>query len=89
MSKAPTRLPGSCDDLSIRVATFKVRHHSPLVIPTGANPDFLLRAASPDTCAAPLRESRMLFLSATTLNRKSGGAQWKDLLFLPQPCSTL
>jgi hypothetical protein len=31
----------------------------------------------------------MLFLSATTLNRKSGGAQWKDLLFLPQPYSTL
>jgi hypothetical protein len=36
-----------------------VRHPSPLVIPTGAYPDFLLRAASDD--------------HAMSLNRKSGG----------------
>jgi hypothetical protein len=30
-------------------------------------------------------ESRALFISATGLNRKSGKAQWRDLLFLPRP----
>ena len=54
-----------------------------IVIPTGAYPDFLLRAAATTTFAALLGESRMLFISASTLNRKSGGAQWRDLLF---PC---
>jgi hypothetical protein len=40
--------------LSIRIAASKVRHPSPLVIPTGAYPDFLLRAASDDhACGSP------------------------------------
>jgi len=30
-------------------------------------------------------ESRMEFINATTPNRKSGGAQWRDLLFLLRP----
>jgi hypothetical protein len=29
-----------------------------------------------------LKESRMKFTSATKFNRKSGGAQWRDLRFL-------
>src|ERR1700761_7387906 len=33
------------------------------------------------TYAALLRESRMQFINATSLHRKSGGAQWRDLLF--------
>src|ERR1700744_4876406 len=33
------------------------------------------------TYAALRRESRMQFINATTLHRKSGGAQWRDLLF--------
>ena len=31
------------------------------------------------TCAALLKESRMQFIKATGLDRKSGGAQWRDL----------
>ena len=31
--------------------------------------------------AALRKESRMLFINATTLNRKSGGEEWRDLLF--------
>jgi hypothetical protein len=31
------------------------------------------------TDAALRRESRTSFINATTLNRKSGGAQWRDL----------
>jgi hypothetical protein len=30
-------------------------------------------------CAAFIKESRMKFVSATNLNRKSGVAQWRDL----------
>jgi hypothetical protein len=48
-------------------------HLSPLVIPTGADPNFLLLLAA-TTCAALRRESRMIFINATTLHRKSGGA---------------
>jgi hypothetical protein len=29
-----------------------------------------------------LKESRMEFTGATKVNRKPGGAEWKDLLFL-------
>jgi hypothetical protein len=34
------------------------------------------------TCAALRRESRMQIIKATGLDRKSGGAQWRDLRFL-------
>jgi hypothetical protein len=34
-----------------------------------------------DTCAALREESRMQSLKATGLDRKSGGAQWRDLRF--------
>jgi hypothetical protein len=37
------------------------------------------RLLATTTYAALLRESRMPFISATSLNRKSGGAQWRDL----------
>jgi hypothetical protein len=33
------------------------------------------------TCAALRRESRMQIIKATGLDRKSGGAQWRDLRF--------
>jgi hypothetical protein len=33
-------------------------------------------------CAALRRESRMRFINATVLDRKSGGASWRDLRFL-------
>src|SRR5271156_2683669 len=33
------------------------------------------------TCAAFSKESRMKFANATNLHRKSGVAQWRDLLF--------
>jgi hypothetical protein len=33
------------------------------------------------TCAALRRESRMQIPNTTGLNRKSGGAQWRDLRF--------
>jgi hypothetical protein len=32
-------------------------------------------------CAAFVKESRMKFVNATSLNRKSGEAKWRDLLF--------
>jgi len=50
----------------------------PFVISTEADPDFLLRAASDDTCAALLKESRTQINKATALDRKSGGAWWRD-----------
>jgi len=33
-------------------------------------------------CAAFRKESRMKFANANNLDRKSGVAQWRDLLFL-------
>ena len=47
------------------------------------------------TCAALRKESCMLRINATGLNGKSGGAQWRDLLFrdlrrvFPQPVEPL
>ena len=35
------------------------------------------------TCAALRRESRMQLINAAGLDRKSGGAQWRDLRFSP------
>jgi hypothetical protein len=49
------------------------------VISTGAYPDFLLHAASDNhVCGFP-QENRMILINATALDRKSGGAQWRDL----------
>jgi hypothetical protein len=48
------------------------------VIPTGADPDFL-HAALTDGHVCGF--NRMKFANATNLNRKSGGAQGRDLLF--------
>jgi hypothetical protein len=31
------------------------------------------------TCAVFLKENRMMVINATVLDRKSGGAQWRDL----------
>jgi hypothetical protein len=42
---------------------------------------FALLATS--TYTALRRESRMQILNATALDRKCGGAQWRDLRFLP------
>jgi hypothetical protein len=53
----------------------------PFVIPTGANPDFLLRFVDRAACAAFREESRMKLAEPTIPNRKSGVAQWRDLRF--------
>jgi hypothetical protein len=39
-------------------------------------------ALSTPTGAALREESRMHFVNAANLNRKSGGAEWRDLQFL-------
>jgi hypothetical protein len=51
--------------------------------PVEAYPDFLPRCPGHDTpaYAAFIKESRNKFTNATNLNRKSGVAQWRDLLF--------
>jgi hypothetical protein len=51
--------------------------------PVEAYPDFLPRCPGHDTTAyaAFIKESRKKFTNATNLNRKSGVAQWRDLLF--------
>jgi hypothetical protein len=41
------------------------------------------RQSSTTTCAAFRRESRIHFANATSLNRKSGGAQWSCCFFSP------
>jgi hypothetical protein len=51
----------------------------PLVIPTGAYPNFCYAASDRSTCAAFIKESRMQSANATNLDRNSGGAQWRDL----------
>ena len=58
---------------TIPIANSPVSHSPPLVIPTEAYPDFLLRAAS----------------EATGLDRKFGGAKWRDLQFSPRNRSLL
>src|SRR5580658_291919 len=37
------------------------------------------------TCAVFLKENRMMVINATVLDRKSGGAQWRDLRFGGSP----
>jgi hypothetical protein len=39
-------------------------------------------ALTTTTYAALRKESRRIFINATELERKSGGAEWRDLLFL-------
>ena len=46
----------------------------PFVIPTGADPDFLLRGLRQKACAAFRKESRMKRANATNPDRKSGGS---------------
>ncbi len=45
-----------------------------IVIPTAAYPDFLPRALDNAACAALRKESRINFVNAINLNRKSGVA---------------
>jgi hypothetical protein len=53
----------------------------PFVIPTEAYPDFLLRVASDvHVCGSPQREPHAVPRSPG-LDRKSGGAEWRDLRF--------
>jgi len=48
--------------------------HNKIVIPTGADPDFLHLSTAQVTYAAFRKESRTKFANATKLDRKSGGA---------------
>src|SRR5580700_5617030 len=53
--------------------------------PDRSVPGFPATRHSPaSTCAAFSKESRMKFANATNLDRKSGVAQWRDLLFIFQ-----
>jgi hypothetical protein len=55
--------------------------------PDRSEPGFSCFAALDTTaCAAFGKESRMKFANAINLDRKSGGAKWRDLLF-SQPAS--
>ena len=57
-------------------------HPALLVIPTGANPNFLLRCTEQGrVCAFLLKERRMMFDNATNLYRKFGVAERRDLRF--------
>ncbi len=40
-----------------------------------------MRAAQSTTYAVFLKENRTMLINATDLDRKSGGAQWRDLRF--------
>ncbi len=54
-----------------------------IVIPTGAYPDFLPRSTHRrPRVRLPASRDRMKFANAAKLDRKSGGAQWRDLRFL-------
>src|SRR5580658_3187897 len=70
----------TCSSFSIPIADFKANHRPPLVIPTRIS-YFALLATT--TCAALRKESRMQTIKATDLDRKSGGAQPRDLQFPP------
>jgi hypothetical protein len=60
------------------------------VIPTGAYPDFLPRSTGQSrVCAFLFKERRKKFVNATKVHRKSGVAQWRDLLFLFRFSDTL
>jgi hypothetical protein len=53
----------------------------PFAISTGAYPDFLFALLATPTCAALRKEIRMQIINAMSLDRKSGGAQWRDPRF--------
>jgi hypothetical protein len=56
------------------------------VIPTGADPDFpTSRPLTTATYAAHFKERRTNFTNHTNLDRKYGGAQWRDPLFCKRP----
>ena len=66
----------------VRAAASRSAATLPFVISTEADLDFLPRAASDDhVCGSLFKESRMQIIEATGLDRKSGGAQWRDLRF--------
>jgi hypothetical protein len=57
--------------------------NSKLCHPDRSVPGFPASRPSPRaTCAAFRKESRLMFANATNLDRKSGGAEWRDLRFL-------
>jgi hypothetical protein len=72
-----TRLSSCPSDL-----TAPNKSHRPLLChPDWSEPGFPATRPSPtSTCAAFRKESRMKFANATNLHRKSGVAQWRDLL---------
>jgi hypothetical protein len=53
----------------------------PFVVSTGAYPDFLLQDAATTTYAVFLKKTAYVLINATNLDRKSGGAEWRDLRF--------
>jgi hypothetical protein len=64
------------------LTALKKSHHPPLVIPTRISCHAALDRAA---CAPFRRERRMKCVNATNLNRKSGGAQPRDLRCAPAP----
>jgi hypothetical protein len=79
MGLAPTQ--GSEKRLGPRIHSLSNRYLF-LVIPTGANPDFLPRSARQGrVCAFLLR--KMGSVNAIKVHRKSGEAERKDLRFSP------
>ncbi len=67
-----------------------LRPRNKFVIPTGAYPDFLPRSTRPtQRVRLSIRERRMKFAEATKFNRKSGGAQWRDLRFSSLPSESI
>jgi hypothetical protein len=71
--------------LSIRLTNIRVSSHPILCHPDRSVPGFPTVRLSPATTFAALRkESRMKPTEATALNRKSGGAQWRDLRFFSE-----
>ena len=77
----PAMLVGRCFwELSDRKLQRKIKKSQP---PTGAYPDFLPGSTGQSRVYAFLfKERPMRSVNATNLHRKSGVAQWRDLLFL-------
>jgi hypothetical protein len=67
----------------VKYFSLKLLRTNRIVIPTGAYPDFLLHDAGNDHGCDFLQENRMMLINATNPDRKSGGAQWRDLRFFP------
>ena len=66
---------------AIRLIDFDAVSLKRIVIPTGAYPDFLLRGPHQSPLVRlSVKESRMKIANATKFDRKSGVAQWRDLL---------